>query len=208
MDEHGPSGTLGAIGRDDIEVVEVVPMLDRIRRARPQATPGGRIALGIISVVPWVYNSVVGRATGGRSSLYRKRIHLDGDFYVELVDKPSARRGASPGFGFVAGHEATPTFSWEWFTIGDGRERATKLQEEGELGIRLEKGRSGDWEVGYTEFLTDVSLRMEPKEGAGRKGSEPRWRVRITEGSRATWPSADEAAGRLPPSRQRGPQGG
>lgn len=216
MDEHGSSGTLGTIGweitenpsgetihrgkrdigRDDIEVVEVVPMRDRIRQARSDAPPSGKIMLGIASAVARAYGAVVGLVTGGKRSLYRKRVHLEGGFYFDLADSPVARRRALVGFGLVAEHEGAPTFSWEWFNVGEEQERATKLQEEGELGIRLEQGRSGDWEVGYTEFLTDVSLRMEPEEGAGRRGSEPRWRVRIVEGSRVSWPPADGAPGK------------
>ena len=219
MNGHGSSGTLGTIeweitespsgktihhgkrdiGRDDIEVVEVVPLLDRIRRVRSDAPLGGKIMLGVISAVPRVAGAVMELVTGGNRSLYRKRIHLGGDFCFDLVDRPSARRETLAGFGLVAERGATPTFSWEWFEVGDEQERATKLQEEGELGIRLERATSGDWEVGYTEFLTDVSLRMEPREGAGRRDFGPGWRVRIVEGSHVSWPSADEVSGSVPP---------
>lgn len=218
MNEHGSSETLGTIGweiiespsgktihhgkrdigRNDIEVVEVVPLLDRIRQVRSDAPLGGRIMLGVISAVPRVAGAVMELVTGGKRSLYRKRIHLDGDFCFDLVDRPVGRRGALIGFGLVAERGATPTFSWEWFDVGDEQKRATKLQEDGELGIRLERAASGDWEVGYTEFLTDVSLRMEPREGARRGDSGSGWRVRIVEGSRVSWPSADEASGSAP----------
>lgn len=62
----------------------------------------------------------------------------------------------------------------------------------------MERGRSG-WEIGYTEFLTDVSLRMKAKDEIGlfgdkRMDPEPRWRVWIAKGSHVTWPSVDERA--------------
>lgn len=224
MGEHGPLGTVEweitetssgrtlyrgrrDLGPGDVEVVEVPPFLDRAREARSRADLPGKLLLGIVSVVPRAYGVLDRLVAGGKRSLYRKRIHLDGDFCFELVDRPTARRGALTGFGLAAEHETTPTFSWEWFNVGDGQGRAKKLQEDGELGIRLKLGRSGDWEVGHTEFLTDVSLRVEPKEGAGRRSPGPRWRVRILEGSRVTWPSADEAPGHLPPDREGNPHG-
>lgn len=228
MEENGPPGARGAVeweitetssgrtlhrgrrdlGRGAVEVVEVPPFLERAREARAGAGLRGRIFLGVVSVVPRAYGVLERLVTGGKRSLYRKRVHLDGDFYLELVDRPVARRGALTGFGLAAERETTPTFSWEWFDVGAGQERAKKLQEDGELGIGLEPGRSGDWEVGHTEFLTDVSLRVEPKEGAGRSDAGPRWRVRIFKGSSVTWPSAEEAAGHSSPSRERDPPGG
>ena len=187
------------IGPDDVEVLEVIPLLDRVREAWSGAPLRGKIFLGVVSVMPRAYGALMGLVGGSNRSLYRKRIRLDGDFYLDLVDRPSARRGTVYGFGLAAERETVPTFSWEWFRVGDGGERATKLQESGELRIALARGRSGDWEVGRTEFLTDVSLRTEPREGAGWETPGPRWRVRITEGSHMTWPSADEVSGRVPP---------
>lgn len=94
--------------------------------------------------------------------------------------------------------ETTPTFSWEWFTVNGSREYAAKIQEGGRLRIGVERGRSG-WEIGYTEFLTDVSLRMKAQDEGGpfeatRSEWGPRWRIRIIKGSRVAWPSVDERA--------------
>lgn len=219
MGEHGSTGTLGTvgweitetssgrtlysgrrdIGRDDVEVFEVPSFLDLARQARSQVPLRGRIFLGVVSLVPRAYGALIGVVSGGKRSVYRKRIHLDEDFYFDLVDRPSARRTALSGFGLAAERETVPTFSWEWFNVGDDGERATKLQESGELSIALARGRSGNWEVGYTEFLTDVSLRTEPKQGTGWGAPGPQWRVRIVEGSRVSWPSADEVSGSAPP---------
>lgn len=219
MEGQAPAGTLGTIeweiteslsgatlyrgkrdiGEDDVRVVEVVPLLERVREIRPQVPLGGKIVLGIASVVPWAFGVLVRLVSGGKRGLYRKRVRLDGDFYFELVDSPSRRRMALTGFGLTAERETLPTRCWEWFEVADGGERATKLQEVGELRIRLETGRSGDWEVGYTEFLTDVSLRIEPEENTGLWSPNPKWRVRIAEGSHVTWPSAGEAS-RFSPS--------
>ncbi len=101
------------------------------------------------------------------------------------------------GFGMAAEHETTPVFSWEWFTV-DGREHATKLREGGELRIEVARGQAG-WEVAYTEFLTDVSLRMRDPKAV--QDSVPWWRVRIARGSHVTWPSADEHAEPTSPNR-------
>lgn len=219
MGEHAPSATLGTVGweiteplsgktvyrgrrdvgRDDVELVEVVPFLERAREARSGAPLSGKILLGMVSVVPRAYGALTRLVAGGERSIYRKRIHLDGGFYLELVDRPTRKRWALTSFALTADHETVPSHSLEWFRVGDDGERATKLQEEGELGVRLERGRSGDWEVARTEFLTDVSLRVDPKEGAGWRESEPRWRVRISEGSHIDWPPVDEVAGSAPP---------
>lgn len=225
MGERAPTKTLGSVeweitdtlsgetlyrgrrdlGRDDVEVVEVVPFLERAREVRSGAPLPlwGKVVLGVASSVARAYGLFERLDTGGKRSHYRKRVRLDGDFYFELFSRPSRRRGALAGFGLTAGREAVPTDSWEWFSVGDDGERATKLQEEGELRISLERGRSGDWEVARTEFLTDVWLRMEPEEGAGWR-NRPRWRVLLCEGSHIDWPSADGVVGAAPPSRDGG----
>ena len=184
------------LGRDDVEIVELPRFLDQVRDTWSRAPLRGKIYLAVMFAVAWAYGALVGLVTGTKRGIYRKRVHLDGPFYLDLHNMPSARRLAFAGFSLAAEHETVPTFSSEWFRVGGDGERGTGLQETRGLRIALARGVSGEWEVGQSEFLTDVSFMMEPKDGAGWKDSEPRWRVRIAEGSRVTWPSVDGASGK------------
>jgi hypothetical protein len=127
---------------------------------------------------------------------YRKQIYLEDGFLFSLVSKPAGERTDIVGFGFVAERTSTHSFSWEWFNV-DGDDRAKKIQEGGELGIRIERGPLG-WEIAHTELLTDISLRLMPRQEQGCLASlifprpwKPLWRIRILKGSHVTWPFAE-----------------
>jgi hypothetical protein len=116
---------------------------------------------------------------------FRKRIRLNGTFDLAMVEMPEATKNEHSGFGMVARRTDQGTFSWEWFVIDDDN-HATKLQEQGKLRIRLAETANG-WEVLETEFLTDVSLRIERMDFIPLP--DPEWRVTIREGSVIRWPS-------------------
>jgi len=115
-----------------------------------------------------------------------KRIPLDGQFILCLADRPDGTRAEKKGFALVlARDDVEGVISWEWFNV-DQEDHATKLQESGQLGIKV--GEVGPaWEVTRTEFLSPVSLR------AALIGEDPpakpRWRVKIAQGSAVRWPS-------------------
>jgi hypothetical protein len=98
-----------------------------------------------------------------------------------------------PGFGLTGGinpayvkdEENLRTFSWEWFGA-QAPGQALKLQESGRLAFEQARTACG-LEITRMVFETDLSLRVIPR-GSGR-GTEPRWRIRIHQGSEIFWPS-------------------
>jgi hypothetical protein len=61
------------------------------------------------------------------------------------------------------------------------------LQEKGELAFDIKKVDS-NWEITRTEFLTDVTFRVNVVMSNGPQDN-PKWRVTILKGSYMDWPS-------------------
>ncbi len=121
-----------------------------------------------------------------------KLVRLTKDFYFGVVTSLSATPEIV-GFAIQAGRNETDTFCWEWFNLTDSA-HATKLQEEGELGIEI-RNPGEDWQVVRTDFLTDVSLRV--KIFGEPVGSPPAWRVLVRKGASIRWPSVVQGQVRL-----------
>jgi hypothetical protein len=117
---------------------------------------------------------------------FSKRIDLNRDFYIQMAEFPKADRNGLKGFGLTIDHQKLETFCWEWFVV-DREKRATKLQEDGELAFDAKKVGT-NWEVTRTEFLTDVTFRVQLSE-MNRPGYDLKWRVTILKGSHVSWPS-------------------
>jgi len=117
---------------------------------------------------------MTGREVGALTSV---EFPLTPPFSMSLSQSEDARQG----FGFTARREDQPTFGWDWFTVSGNR--ATKLQESGELAIEFEGNR-----ISRTEFLTDVSLRV-TRMDTSSDPLRPQWRVLIQKGSHVSWPS-------------------
>jgi hypothetical protein len=113
-----------------------------------------------------------------------KSIPLGDHFLLKLPEMRSSEV-AKIGFGLVAERDDMKTFCWEWFNAEKGG-RATKLQESGELKVKFSKVGNGV-ELTRMEFLTDISLRLNPDEDA--PGAPPKWRVDILKGSVINWPA-------------------
>jgi hypothetical protein len=116
-------------------------------------------------------------------SYFDKAIDLGDHFSIAIAEHPEGRK---VGFGLMGQREDEQTFSWEWFNV-DGPSHATKIQEGGELGIKIKRTQVGP-EIVYTEFLTDVSLRV-LRFSLGIDPRDPDWRINIARGSYVTWPS-------------------
>jgi hypothetical protein len=121
----------------------------------------------------------------GRPS-YSRNISLNKDFSFSMSSFPEQKRSEVSGFGLEANHTKVFTFCWEWFNVDNDR-HASKLQETGELAIDLKQVNS-QWEITRTEFLTDVSFRVDIH-GSSVPEDNPRWRVIIRKGSYVNWPS-------------------
>jgi len=113
---------------------------------------------------------------------FSKRIDLNRDFYFEMAEFPKTDLADLEGFGLVIEHRNLRTFCWEWFNVDRGK-HAIKLQETGELSFDTKKV-GARWEMTRTEFLTDVTFRIELYET-----DDPKWRVTILKGSYVNWPS-------------------
>ncbi len=114
-----------------------------------------------------------------------KRIRLSNHFSLEMSEQPPTSKQEVSGFGMVSSRDDVDTFCWEWFVV-DRPGHATKLQETGDLGIALTQV-GGYWEVTRTNFLQDISFRVNPMTDS--PGEDARWRVKILKGSTVTWPS-------------------
>lgn len=121
---------------------------------------------------------------GPTGKMTNKTVNLSNRFTLSLAVGPSSSESDLSGFGFTAMNEGEQSFSWEWFVV-DRTGHATKLQESGELAIRLSQGEMG-WTVARTEFLTDVSMRVLLM--ASPESMNPKWRVVIHKGSWIEWP--------------------
>jgi hypothetical protein len=124
-----------------------------------------------------------GKAPDGRFT--PKFIRLSRQFSIEMSEFPAKLATDKGGFGIVGLRSGLPTFSWEWFNIRD-HNHAIKLQEKGELGIRLEEV-GPTWEIVRTDFNTDISLRVIRDDMDSPR--DIRWRINIAKGSTITWPS-------------------
>jgi hypothetical protein len=134
---------------------------------------------------------------------YWKQIYLEGGFLFSLVSKPVSAPEDLRGFLMRVQRTSVESISMEWFDV-DRDDHARKAQEGGELGIRIARGARG-WEVVYTAFLTDISLRIMTRGGGclfGPFASAPRplWRIRILKGSHITWPVVGEGRVATPPN--------
>lgn len=114
-----------------------------------------------------------------------QRLPLSDHFYVKLNSGRSD--GPFRGFGMATGRDDQQTFCWEWFNVEGNK--AHKLQEKGELEFSSEK-LGADYEVTKTVFLTDVEMRVLDWEDGSPDPKNPKWRVKIRQGSTIDWPTA------------------
>jgi len=114
-----------------------------------------------------------------------KSVKLMDGFDFALNSSLASDSSQLTGFGLTSPHSDWQLFSFEWFELV-GTSHATKLQETGELGVRLEKTGS-TWEVIHTVFETDVSLRLIPL--FSFPILRPKYRIKIRKGSFVNWPS-------------------
>ncbi|HEY0867725.1 MAG TPA: hypothetical protein VGE01_10115 [Fimbriimonas sp.] len=116
--------------------------------------------------------------------LLSRKISVDEMFVLSHAVGLVGEREKLLGFGLSLGRREEQVFGWDWFNVVDS-DHATKLQETGELTIRIALTDRG-WDVVRTDFLTDVSLRavrmMMPL------AFEPAWRVVVRRGSWMEWP--------------------
>ena len=116
---------------------------------------------------------------------FRKSIALVGPFSFAIDEHPGRTAQELQGFLLKGERNDAQAFSSEWFNL-TGPTEATKLQEEGRLGIEIGQGPHG-WEVVRTDFQTDVSLRICRFDGDPYK--EPSTRIKIRKGSWVAWPT-------------------
>jgi hypothetical protein len=126
------------------------------------------------------------KSSEDEAPFFSKRIDLNRDFYFEMAEFPTTDLADLEGFGLVIEHRNLRTFCWEWFNVDRGK-HAIKLQEAGELSFDTKKVGSR-WEMTRTEFLTDVTFRIELYE-TDPNTHDPKWRVTILKGSYVNWPS-------------------
>lgn len=121
----------------------------------------------------------------GARKLEEVQVPLSEHFMFGLADSTS---DGPSGFGLFTGRNDERTFCWEWFSVAR-KDRATKLQETGELKVRFDDV-GGSTKIGRTEFLTDVSFRvMRMSELRPDQPRQPTWRVKILKGSWMEWPT-------------------
>lgn len=129
--------------------------------------------------------SVNEHLTAENVTYFRKSIALVGPFSFAIDEHPGRTADEVKGFLFKGERNDAQAFSSEWFNVTSPTE-ATKLQEEGKVGIEIGQGPHG-WEVTRTEFQTDVTLRITRFDGDPYK--EPSIRIRIRKGSWIAWPT-------------------
>lgn len=128
--------------------------------------------------------AVVGKLSG--QELMTKRVLLSNHFVLELAGSTALSRDQVLGFALNADRDDRQAFAWDWFTV-DRPTHATKLQETGEVAIKISKvGQL--WDITRTKFLTEVSLRVS-RFDASTDPLDPTWRVKISKGSWLDWPS-------------------
>lgn len=128
-----------------------------------------------------------------KGTLKDKQILLSDSFSFSLadgVDSPKTESG--DGFGLTGTRDVgDKLFSWDWFVV-DGKGHAKKLQESGEIAYKCKRRGIGS-EITRTEFLTDVSIRVQRMNDG--PGAKPTWRIKILKGSTIQWPSAFGTSG-------------
>lgn len=118
---------------------------------------------------------------------FDKRIDLDQGFYIQMAECVSNTREEIGGFSITPGRVRYRS-SWEWFDV-DHESRAVQRQGSGELTITpVAVGSS--WEVGRTEVVKDISLRVFGWDPTAIFRNAPRWRIQLKPGSYVEWPSA------------------
>ena len=136
---------------------------------------------------------------------YIKQIYLEGGFLIRLYSRPVSDR---KNLGVALSAQKAPannTHSFEFFAL-EGEERAAH-PTNGEMRINMARGPKG-WEVAYTEFLTDIDLRIHTDDmvnpgcllGIFSSIPGPLWKVRILRGSYIHWPLVAEAVDAAPPN--------
>jgi hypothetical protein len=118
---------------------------------------------------------------------FEKRVDLNEGFYFQMVEHPVRHPRELVGFGLTAGRDESDCFSWEWFNVKN-EVRALKLQEGGELAIRMVPVEAR-WEVARTEVTSALSLRIQDGSITNALGNAPIWRIRLETGSYINWPT-------------------
>jgi hypothetical protein len=118
---------------------------------------------------------------------FRQSIRLNKGFYLERLVYPEADRSIFKGFGLSIEHRTRSTVCYERFNI-DGEHHATQSEESGEMAFDIGQVNS-NWEMTRTEFLSDISFRMNLLEDTDAPENFPKWRVTILKGSYVNWPS-------------------
>jgi hypothetical protein len=123
---------------------------------------------------------------------FQQSIRLNKGFYLERLVYPQADRSVFKWFTLDIDHRTRATFCDGGFEI-DGEHHATKSEGPGEMAFDIGQFDSG-WAVTRTEFLSDVSFRMNLLEESKAKAPEnyPKWRVTILKGSLVNWPSVKD----------------
>jgi hypothetical protein len=117
---------------------------------------------------------------------FHQSIRFNKGFYLARLVYPQADRSFKR-FGLRMEHRTRPTVCSEWFNI-DGEHHATKSEESGEMAFDIGQVNS-NWEITRTEFLSDVSFRMNLLGDTNAQENYPKWRVTILKGSYVNWPS-------------------
>ena len=118
---------------------------------------------------------------------YNKTIQLGERSFLVMSEFPKRRKASIRGFGMSAAIEKERrSFCWEWFDVKN-ESKGIKLQETGQLSIASEAVDSR-WEITSTYFDSDVSFRISPYSTEKPKETEPKWRLKIHQGSYANWP--------------------
>jgi hypothetical protein len=118
---------------------------------------------------------------------FAKEIKLNRDFYLSRLEFPRAERTFGEGFGLEVKNRKFGTTCLEFFKF-DGENHATKTEESGDLAFDMNKINSR-WEMSRTEFLSDVTFRLNLIGQGDIPENFPKWRVTILKGSYVNWPS-------------------
>jgi hypothetical protein len=118
---------------------------------------------------------------------FAKEIKLNRGFILSKHEFPRAERTFGEGFGLRVENRKFATIGYEWFKF-DGENHATKAEESGDIAFDMNKINSR-WEMTRTEFLSDVTFRVNHIGQGDIPENFPKWRVTILKGSYVNWPS-------------------
>jgi hypothetical protein len=118
---------------------------------------------------------------------FAKEIKLNRDFYLSKLEFPRAERNFGEGVGLSVENRKFATTGHEFFKF-DGEHHATKAEESGDIAFDMKKINSR-WEMARTEFLSDVTFRVNLIGQGDIQENFPKWRVTILKGSYVNWPS-------------------